>query len=307
METRLLRMFCAVAETGSLAPAAARLHLTPSALSHGLKSLETELGCRLFDRAGKKMVLNQAGEQFLGRIRPAMAALEEAAESVKRLGKWGQVRLRIAAAASICQHVLPGVIRELKRSLNRLELQLESGDTPEAVEMLQARKVDLAVVVAPENQTGLDVRPLFKDELMWVFAPSHPWAAGRPISSEELRKQPLILYQRSSATARLFDGYFKDIDVVPSTIMEIGNIEAIKELVRLNLGVSVIAPWTAERELARGSLKMRPLAARGLTRGWVALSLAGRRLTLTEETFCKLCRQQAAGMRLDRKDVAREG
>src|SRR5215813_7925284 len=115
IETRLLRIFCAVAESGSLVTAAAKLHLTPSALSHGLKDLETQLGCLLFDRTAKKMILNQAGEQFLKDIRPPLAALGQAAESLKKLGKWGQTKLRIGAAASICQHVLPNVIRELKR------------------------------------------------------------------------------------------------------------------------------------------------------------------------------------------------
>jgi DNA-binding transcriptional LysR family regulator len=304
METRLLKMFCAVAEYEGLVNAAARLHLTPSALSHGIKALETQLGCRLFDRAGKRMLLNQAGEQFLKSIRPALASLDAAAASLRQLGKWGQSRLRIAAAASICQHILPGVIRELKKSLDRIELQVASGDTPEIVEMVKARAVDLAIGVAPESQAGLEVRPLFRDELMFVFAPAHSWSGGRPISRDELRTQPLILYEHSSATAQLVDNFFKDLRVVPSTTMEIGNVEAIKELVRLNLGVSILAPWAAEKELARGSLKMRPLAVRALTRNWVLLSPAGRRLTLTEESFCKLCRQQAAGMRLDRKDVA---
>jgi DNA-binding transcriptional LysR family regulator len=303
METRLLKMFCAVAEGGGLVPAAAKLHLTPSALSHGIKALETDLGCRLYDRAGKKMVLNQAGEQFLNSIQPALASLDQAAESIKRLGKWGQARLRIGAAASICQHVLPGVIRELKKLLERVELQLVSGDSPGMVEMVKARKLDLVIGVSPESQTGLEIRPLFRDELMFVFSPSHPWSAGKPVSRDELRTQPLILYQHSSATARLLDGFFDGLKVVPSTLMEIGNVEAIKELVKLNLGVSVLAPWTADRELARGSLKMRPLGAKPLTRNWVIVSLAGRRLTLTEESFYKLCRQQAAGMRLDRKDV----
>jgi DNA-binding transcriptional LysR family regulator len=303
METRLLKMFCAVAEGGGLVTAAAKLHLTPSALSHGIKALETQLGCRLFDRIAKKMLLNQAGEQYLDSIRPALASLELAAESIKRLGKWGQARLRIGAAASICQHVLPGVIRELKKSLERVDLQVVSGDTPEMVEMVKTRKLDLALCVSPESQNGLEVRPIFRDELMFVFAPSHPWAAGKPISRDELRTQALILYRHSSATAAVLDGFFDGLKVVPTTIMEIGNIEAIKELVKLNLGVSVMAPWAADKELARSSLKMRPLASRPLTRQWVLLSQAGRRLTLTEESFCKLCRQQAAAMRHDRKDV----
>jgi len=305
METRLLRMFCAVAEGGGLGAAARKLHLTPSAISHGIKALESELGCRLFERAGKKMLLNQAGEQFLAQVRPPLNALNVAAEAIKRLGKWGQTRLRIGAAASVCRHILPGVVRELKRSNPKLEFQVKSGDTPEMVQLVRANKVDLAITVAPESEPGLEVRPVFRDELMFVFAPSHAWAAGRPISRDELRTQPLILYAPSSSTARLVSDFFRSLDLVPSTIMEIDSIEAINELVKLNLGVSILAPWAADRELARGSLKMRPLATKPLMRQWVAFSLAGRRLTLAEESFCKLCRQRATGLRLDRKDVPR--
>jgi DNA-binding transcriptional LysR family regulator len=303
MDTRLLRMFCAVAESGSLGKAAEKLHLTPSAISHAIKALESQLGCRLFERSGKRMLLNQAGEQLLAQVRPPLAALDAAAESLKRLGKWGQSRLRVGASASICQHLLPGVIRELKKAHAQIELQVESGDTPELVELLRGNKIDLGLGVAPESNGGLEVRPLFRDELMFVFAPSHPWSAGRPISRDELRTQPLILYQRASLTARTVNEFFRSLDLVPSAIMEIGSIEAIKELVKLNLGVSVLAPWTVDDELVRKKLKMRPLSTKPLTRHWVALSLAGRRLTLAEEQFCKLCRHHAQGMRLDRKDA----
>lgn len=303
METRLLRIFCAVAESGSLVTASGKLHLTPSALSHGIKALENQLSCRLFERAGRRMLLNQAGEQLLAQIQAPLAALEAAGESVKRLGKWGKTRLRIGAAASACFHILPSVIRELKKSNAHLEFQVESGNTPELVQLVRANKVDVALTVAPHTDAGLEVRPSFTDELMFVFAPSHPWNSGRSISRDELRTQPLILYQGSSATARLINDFFRQLNIVPSTIMEIGNLEAIKELVRLNLGVSVLAPWAADKELARGSLKMRPLGTKPLNRNWAVLYMAGRRLTLVEETFCRLCRRQATGMRLDRKDV----
>jgi len=304
IETRLLRIFGAVAESGSLVRAAAKLHLTPSALSHALKDLEAQLGCLLFDRTGKKMILNQAGEQFLNDIQSPLAALDQAALSLKKLGKWGQTRLRIGAAASICQHILPTVIRELKRSHDKIELQVESGDTAELVGLLRAGKVDLGIGLAPEHQSGLDSRVIFRDELMFVFAPSHPWSSAKTISREDLARQPLILYQRSSVTAQIVADYFKDLGVVPSTIMEIGNIEAIKELVQLNLGVSVLAPWSADRELTRGRLKLRPLGTKPLTREWVVMAIAGRRLNLPEELFCKLCLQQATGMRLDRRDLS---
>jgi len=303
MDTRLLKIFCAVAEAGNLVIASGKLHLTPSALSHGIKSLEIQLGCRLFERAGRRMLLNQAGEQLLAQVRAPLAALEVAGESLKRLGKWGKTRLRIGAAASACLHILPSVIRELKKSNAQLEFQVESGNTPELVELVRSNKLDVALSVAPHNEAGLEVRPIFTDELMFVFAPAHPWSAGRPITRDEVLLQPLILYQGSSATAHLINDFFRKQNLVPSTVMEIGSTEAIKELVRLNLGVSVLAPWTAHRELARGTLKMRPLAAKPLTRNWVIIYLAGRRLTLAEDSFCKLCRRQATGMRLDRRDV----
>jgi DNA-binding transcriptional LysR family regulator len=303
METRLLKMFCVVAETGSLVKAAEKLHLTPSAISHGLKLLETQLGCRLFERAGRKMLLNQAGEQLLTGVRPPLAALDTAAASLKRLGKWGKARLRIGASASICRHVLPDVIRELRKANEQLEFQVESGDTAELMEMVRSNKMDVALGLAPESQAGLETRPIFRDELMFVFAPSHPWATGRPITNDELRTQPFILYHRSSVTVRLVNEFFRQLDIVPSTIMEIGNTDAIKELVRLNLGVAMLAPWAADRELVRKTLKMRPVGAKPLTRNWVMFYLSGRRLTLAEESFCKCCRQQAAALRLDRKDL----
>jgi LysR family transcriptional regulator, low CO2-responsive transcriptional regulator len=304
METRLLRMFCVIAEHGSLVTAAARLHLTPSALSHGIRSLEAQVGCRLFDRAGKKLLLNQAGEQFLRSIGPPLAALDQAAEQLKHLSKWGQGRLRVGATASVCQHLLPKVIRELKKLHDRIEIQVQSASAPELIRLVQEAKVDVAITVTLEEPSGVSVRQLFRDELMLVFAPTHPWAKSAPISAEELRKQPLILFPKSSTTRRLLENHFERLEITPSTIMEIDNAEAIKELVKLNLGVSVLAPWTVDKELARRSLVMRPLGNRALTRNWVMLFLSTHKLSLPEETFCRICRQQASSMRLDRRDVA---
>ena len=231
-------------------------------------------------------------------------ALDQAAEAIKRLGKWGQSRLRIGATASICQHLLPAVIRELKRTHERIELQVQSGGADELVERIQSGTIDLGIGVCLEGQAGVHARPLFRDELMFVFAPTHSWATGRAILPDDLRKQPFILYPTTSITRLLVDDYFRRLNLVPGTIMEIDNAEAIKELVKLNLGVSVLAPWTVDKDLARATLGMRPLGTKSITRNWVIFSLSGRRLNLPEETFSKLCRQYAASMRLDRRDVS---
>ena len=296
-------MFLAVAEKGSVVQAAKQLHLTPSAVSHGLKGLESDLGCRLFDRAAKRILLNQAGEQLMADIRQPLSALDTAEESIKRLGKWGQTRLRIGASLTSTQYLLPGVIRELKKNFANLTIQIETGDMPEMLPLLRANKVDLALGMEPEDQSGLDIRQVFRDELLFMFSSTHPWSDARSVTRDDVRKQPLILYRRSSYTTQLVEKYFQEQDLVPSTMMEIASIEAIKELVKLNLGVSVLAPWTADKELARGTLKMRPLSGQPLRRKWVIASIAGRRLSLMEETFSRLCRNVSSGLRVDRKDV----
>ena len=307
VELRVLRIFCAVARRGSVAAAAQEVSLTPSALSHALRGLESEVGCRLFNRSGKRMILNPAGEELLARVQTPMADLEAAADAVRNLGKWGQTRLRVGGAATICQTLLPAVMRELKKLHPGLLLQVESGDMPELLEGLRERRIDLALGVAPDPTRGLEQRPLFEDEMMLVFAPGHVWAEGKPVTREELRSQPLILYQRRSLTGGVVDDYFKQMGVTPSAIMEIGSITAIKEMVRLDLGVSVLAPWTATRELVRGQLKMRPLGARTLRRKWVMAHLATHRLGMAEESFWQLCRGHAAALALDRKDLPERG
>jgi DNA-binding transcriptional LysR family regulator len=305
MDTHLLRMFCCVARLGSATEASRELHLTRSAISHGLRNLENQLGCRLFERAGNRILLNQAGEHLLAQVKKPLAALNAAEESVKGLGKWTQTRLRIGAAASACQHVIPPVVREMKKTYPDLSLLVQSGDMPQMIDLIESNRVDLAIGVAPKGGTNLETRPVFKDELLFAFSPSHPWSTSPSISREDLRTQPLILYQRSSLTAGMIDDYFHGLDITPSAIMEIGNIEAIKELVKLNLGVSILAPWTVHEELARGDLKMRPLGPKPLRRQWVAAFMPDRRLGLAEETFCRLCQQMASRMRLERRDLFR--
>lgn len=303
MELRLLKVFSAIAESGSLVTAAGKLHLTPSAISHSLKALETDLGCRLFERVGKRMVLNQAGDQLLLAIREPLRALESAAEGVKRLGQWGQTRLRIGAPPAACQHILPSVIRELKKTHPSLELHVSSGDTSQVLDLIRETKVDLALCITPEAAPGLDVRPVFRDELMFIFPPNHAWANGKPVTREQICQQQFIGYNRTSFTTRMLAEYFRDMDISPRWLMEVDSVGAIVEMVKFNLGVGVLAPWTVENELTRGTLLARPLGQKSLRRQWSAVSLSVRPKTYVEETFCRLCRNHTTGMRLDHKDV----
>lgn len=305
MDTRLLRVFQAVARHGGLPGAALELHLTPSALSHRLKGLETELGCRLFERSGRRMILNQAGEQLLAGIEEPLETLAETATRLKALGRWGQGRLRIGASISLCEELIPRVLSELRREFAKLHLVVESGDMPDLARKVRDRQVDIAVGVALDPEPGLEFRAVFEDELLWVLPPDHPWADGRPLSKADLRKEPLITYRRGSQTARLVDRYFRALGVDPTIAMELSSVRAIKESVLRKLGLAILAPWAITQELADQTLTIRPLGAKMLKRQWVIAFPSGRRLTLAEERFHRLMEQEGARLCRDRGSVSR--
>src|SRR3974390_58678 len=105
LDSRQIRALCVLARTGSFTQTARELHLTQSGISHSVKALERDVGCRLFDRMGKKVVLTQAGEQLLQHATRILLEMENARASLARLGKWGGGRLRLGASTTACQYL----------------------------------------------------------------------------------------------------------------------------------------------------------------------------------------------------------
>src|SRR5436189_6224933 len=290
LDSRQLRAFCVLARTGSFTETARELHLTQSAISHSMKALEGDVGCRLLDRVGKKVLLTQAGEQLLQHTEKILLEMVNARASLQQLGKWGRSRLRIGASTTACQYILPAVLRELKESFPQGLISVEPGDTPEAIALLRENRIDLALALEPKNEEKMEFLPLFADELVFLMSPSHPWALAGQITREEIARQHYVLYNKNSYTFRMVEAYFRAEDMVLNTVIEFGSMEAIKELVKLGLGVSILAPWIAQKELHEKSLVSLSLGRRKLKRTWGIMHWRGRRLSLAEETFVSLCR-----------------
>ena len=289
LDSRQLRAFSILARTGSFTATAQELHLSQSAISHSMKALEQEIGCRLLDRMGKTVVLTQAGEQLLVHAQKILAEMESARSGLGYLGKWGSSRLRIGASTTACQHVLPAVLREFKESFPACAISIEPGDTPEMIDALRQHRIDLAVNLEPRREEPLAFRPLFTDELLFVVSPLHPWARAGRVTRSEIPGQHYILYGKGSYTFGMIESYFRQEQIVLHSLLDLGSMEAIKELVKLGLGVSILTPWIARKELEEKSLVALPLGKRKLKRRWGVLHWRARRLSLAEETFIGLC------------------
>lgn len=297
LDSRQVRMFCVLARTGSFTQTAREVHVTQSGVSHAMKALERDVGCRLLDRLGKKVALTQAGEQLLHHATKILQEMESARESLAHLGKWGRGRLRLGASTTACQHIIPPVMREFKESFPDHAITIEPGDTPEIVTALLRQKIDLALSLDPGTEPQLEFHPLFTDELQFVVGALHPWARAGKVERSEIPRQSYILYSKNSITFRLIEQYFRREEMTLNTVIELGSMEATKELVKLGIGISILAPWIARKELEDGSLVALPLGRRKLERRWGILHWKGRRLTLAEETFIGLCESACVSLR----------
>ena len=117
IDSRQLRAFVSLARHGSFTIAAHELCLTQSAVSHSMRALEEDLGCRLFDRMGKKILLTLAGEQLLPHADEILNRMQKARAGVTKLAEWGQSRLRVCASTTACQYILPTVLRDFQKNV----------------------------------------------------------------------------------------------------------------------------------------------------------------------------------------------
>ena len=189
LDSRQIHAFQVLSKTGSFTETAKTLHLSQSAISHSIKALEHNVGCRLVDRIGKRALLNQAGEQFLVRVEKILLEMSEARAELRRLGQWGHGRLRVSATPTACQYLLPSVLREFKESFPKCAILIEPGDTPQAIELLRQNRVDLALALEPPEEERITFRPLFSDELKFIVSPLHPWAKSGRVPREEIAQQ----------------------------------------------------------------------------------------------------------------------
>jgi DNA-binding transcriptional LysR family regulator len=291
LDSRQLHAFAALARRGSFTAAAKDLFLTQSAVSHTIKALEEDLGVRLVDRMGRRVLLTQAGEEFLRHAERILREMEIARAGIDGLTKWGHGRLRVGASTTACQHILPGVLREFRQSYPKCAIRIAPADCGPQLELLRSGQIDLALTIEPSATDTAEFTfvPLFQDELRFLVAPLHPWAKLGRVPREAIEAETLILYNKASHTFRLVTEYFREQRFALSNFIELGCMEAIKELAKLGVGAGLFAPWIAHAELAQGSLVSLPLGPRKLKRRWGVMHLKGHRLALAEETFIGLC------------------
>lgn len=294
MEIRSLATFLAIAETGSFTRAGHKLEISQSAVSQQIRTLEDSLGSPLFSRQARKVTLTQAGNVLLPYARQILGKVDEAKALVSDFEGMGRGRVSIGAGGAVCLHVLPDILREFSSRFGRIEVQVTSGFSFETLRHTVDGTVDLGILLLPINNSAVVTSDLGRDELVAIAPPGHPWEQLERVHPKDFVQQSLVTYTRNSHTFRILERFLLEQGVFPTVAMEISDLEAVKRMVAVGLGVSIVAAWTVRPEQENGSLVVRPLGKSGLYRTWGIVRRAKETLTASQRGFISICNAQFA-------------
>ncbi|OHX12626.1 LysR family transcriptional regulator [Chromobacterium sphagni] len=244
---RELEVFVAVAELDTVTRAANRLALTQSAASQALDKLEQGLGAKLFDRVGRRLLINEHGRLLLPRAR----ALLDAAADVQGLFAGDALALRIGASTTIANYLLPPLLAAFRKDWPRARLELEVANTRDIVEAVAAFRVDFGLIEGPCHHPELLASAWRQDELLVFVGAGHP-LAGRKVAAAELAEAEWILREAGSGTREEVERVLLPHLMRLAISMELGHSEAIKHAVAAGLGVSCLSRHVVADLLAAG-------------------------------------------------------
>ncbi|MBE8717660.1 LysR family transcriptional regulator [Cellvibrio polysaccharolyticus] len=251
MDSRSLKAFIAVTETGSFSAAAENLHLTQPAISKRIALLEEQLGVLLFDRAGRQIAPTQAGQVLLPWAREILQAVTDAQRAIDDLQGEVRGKLSIATSHHIGLHRLPPWLKDFSRRYPDVKLDLHFLDSEQAYQEILQGRFDLAVItLAEEHDPRISSQPLWMDRLQFVAAPGHPLTARKHISIEDLSGFPAIMPDANTYTTRLVRKVFDQQQQTLDVTMVTNHLDTIKMMVSIGLGWGVLPETMLDKNLS---------------------------------------------------------
>lgn len=244
MDLRRARTFVAVADLGTVSKAAEHLHVAQPALSRQIGTFEQELGFKLFDRVGSRLVLTGEGEQLLGACRRLLDQAHALADHAQTLRRGDAGVLRVAASPQFIEGVLADFLHAYAARFAGVQVKLhESIDWSETVGLLERGEIHLGqnllrAVGAEDDRLG--IRALEAIELLAVGPPDGPLGADADIEIADLCDHPLLVLDGSFVSRRTFDSACRLAGVEPNIVFESRTLHTLLAMAERGHGVALM-------------------------------------------------------------------
>ena len=273
IDLRDLRLIRRLADNGSITAAARQLHVTQSAASQRLASLQRRFELPLFERTDDGFAITAAGQVLYAAAQRIDQTLFQAFEQLHRLGAEGHGRLRVTTQCYTCYRWLPAVIASVQQRLPQMEIEVVAEATDEPYQALRGDRIDLAIVSDEALPEGYDYAPLFDDEFYAVLANDHPLAGQQSVDPVDFAEQNVIVY--SGRRHAIVERVLAPAGVTPRKLTQVRITEAIVELARAGVGIAVLAGWAFADLPDRSGLRALRIGRHGFRRRWHAATRRG--------------------------------
>jgi LysR family transcriptional regulator, carnitine catabolism transcriptional activator len=252
---RQLKAFIAIAQEQSITRAAEKLHLTPSALSMLIRSLESELAVRLFERTTRKLELTANGKAFLPTAEQVFALLNSAIESIRESEASRAGNFRVATSPLLASEIMPQVIASFKARFPSIEVSLIDVPVDSIADAVRQRTADFGICTAPDQDSSslvdLAIEPVYKDKLMLAVPKDHQFAERNSVSWAELANESLIMLKVGSGLRRLAEQGLAASKTSVKPAYEVGHVATAVGMVEAGLGLAPLPSYTLARSTTK--------------------------------------------------------
>jgi LysR family transcriptional regulator, low CO2-responsive transcriptional regulator len=294
MEIRDLQVFLTVSRHLNFTRAGEELHLSQPSVSVRISSLQRELGAKLFEQIGKRIVLTETGRVLVPYATKVIAALDDAYHAIGELQGLQRGLLTIGASTTPGMYVLPKVIAEFKRLHPRIEVRLRIRDTHQIENAVAANEFDFGFVGGHLAANDVEVLPWRTDTIILIVPPKHPLTRRKSVKPKDLEKESFVLRETGSATQATIASHLEKKGIQLNSIGELENPESVKRAVESGLGIAFISGLAVETELKNRSLIAVRVSDLNIKRELKIVHRREKHLSKSAQEFIRLARGRSA-------------
>ena len=291
MDFEQLRTFLEVSRLRSFSRAAEKLSVTQPAVSAQIRSLETEVGARLFDRDGGKVTFTAAGRVFEPFAEHVLQCHTHIGVTISELHRSPRGEISISANEATSLYVLPAVFAAFKKQYTRVALKIVRADRARILEDVLNREVDFGVVSLPVKDARLTIERIHKDEVVLVTGSTHPLAGRDTVTVAEVLEHPLVMTKSGRQRDQL-DDFFRAENANPKVAMEVESSELLKRLIGAGLGMGFLPRAVVAAEVAGGTLRAAKVEGLKVSRELALVFLREKTLSRAAHAFLEIATGQ---------------
>lgn len=255
------RIFYTVANTGNISKAAKELYISQPAISKSIQKLEESVGCKLFSRNSRGVVLTDEGKLLYEHVSEAFETLTMGEEKLKRSIELGVGHLKIGVSSTLCKYLLLPYLKEFIRQNPHISISISCQSTNDTLKLLEDNKIDIGLIGKPENLKNIHFD--FLEEIEDIFVAAKDYLRNlkaRGIQKDHiLQSSTLMLLDKNNMTRQYIDDYLQENQIIIKDSIDISDMDLLIDFARIGVGVACVIKNFVQEDLENGTLVEIPL------------------------------------------------